>query len=131
MNVLITWDNDEKTIIRVTLKDGVTIDEMINNMSKTLELIDSVNHTVDYLLDFRLKRIPDRWLVRFPEIAGHPALTHENLGVQVVISNNRFVQRLSSIFTSVFSSSVWVVETEEAAYARLHKAQAARSEAET
>ena len=127
MNYSVEWDNPQKTVIRVTLKDGVTVKEVMQALEDGAPLISSVDHSVDYLLDFRISKVPDRWLTSFPEIAQHPAINHPNRRLQVVITNQRLVRTLGSIFSKVFSNKgVMVVDSEEEAYATIEEANSAR-----
>jgi len=46
-----TWDNDEKTVIRQVFSAPWTVDDYRYNASTTYDMIDSVTHQVDVIMD--------------------------------------------------------------------------------
>ncbi|MBN1202788.1 MAG: hypothetical protein JXJ20_13130 [Anaerolineae bacterium] len=105
MHLTTEWDNDEKTIMRVTYHPGWTWDDLEANLPKEEAMLDSVDHTVNVIADFRGTRLPPGAIVRLPMIASSPPYMHANSGMMVMVGSPVFMEEVVGIYKRVFGQA--------------------------
>lgn len=105
MPLITEWDNDQKTIMRVTYQPGWTWNEMEANLSIEKGYLDSVDHPVDVIADFRGTTLPPGAIARLPKIASSPPYTHRNSGIVIMVGSPAFMEEVVSIYRRVFGQA--------------------------
>lgn len=116
-NISTVWDNDEHTILRVTDHKGWTWDDLEANLPIEQQMLDSVDHRVDVIADFRGTRLPPGAITRLPVIAQSPPYTHENSGRVVMVGSPSFMKEVVDVYKHVYgqAAKLTMLETVEAA----------------
>jgi len=96
------WDNDEKTTMRVTYQLGWTWKDLQDNLPIEKEFLDSVNHRVDVIADFRGTRLPPGAITQLPKIANSPPYIHPNSGLMVMVGSPNFMEEVVNIYRRVY-----------------------------
>jgi hypothetical protein len=104
MNLITEWDNADKTILRVTYHPGWTWDDLQANGPIEREFLDSVEHKVDVIADFRGTQLPPNAIVRLPQIAASPPYTHPNSGLMVMVGSPAFMDEVVSVYRRVYGA---------------------------
>ncbi len=105
MPLITEWDNDQKTILRVTYQPGWTWDEMEDNLPLEREFLDGVDHPVDVIADFRGTSLPPGAIARLPKIASSPPYTHPNSGIVIMVGSPAFMEEVVGIYRRVFGQA--------------------------
>lgn len=120
-NIVAAWDNEEKTIIRVTYGLTWTWDDYFQADQAAQALLDSVDHRVDLILDMLNTALPADSLSRIPTlIRAGIGLARPNTGIVVLVGTSGYLRTLISAFQKVYpqeSRRVFLVETLDEAYA--------------
>ncbi len=116
------WYNDEHTIILQTYHGVMDWGDFAAMMQDMQAMLDSVDHPVDILADFRDLVVPANVMAHFPEIAAAPTYHHRNARRFVIIGMSAVVGALLRVFAGVYggiASRMHPVETLEDALALL------------
>jgi hypothetical protein len=105
MAIQVGWQDENKRIIRCAVSGRWTWDELQTALGKTIKLMDSVDHKVDFVIDLRngsfvinpLSILGQARSVATPE-------THRNEGVKVVIGANSLVQTAYNTYRGITSA---------------------------
>lgn len=128
MNVSLDWDNDEQTIIRLTLHDGWAYDELFELNPRTIAMMRSVDHPVHVLVDYTLTNdMPLGSAMHAKNLSKDwPA----NFGILAAVTTNLLVQRTLMLVQGAdrgkrgIGSRVFFVPTFEEAYDKFAQYQA-------
>ncbi len=127
-NIEINWDNDDKTVMRYTYQGQWTWQEFYGVMEQSHQMMDTVDHPVDILVDMRASaQIPQGAVTQFRRIAN---VRHPNTGTIVAVTEARVARMLYDIFATVFrpiASRYHIVQTIDEAYAAIEDARYQRS----
>jgi hypothetical protein len=83
MSIKVRWYNDDQTIIQYEFVGEWGWEEFEARYEDTLCLLDSVNHKVDFILDFqRNESFPEGFLDRLIEAAEY---NHSNMGIALYV----------------------------------------------
>lgn len=99
------WDDQEKTILRVTYPRGWDWDDMEANLPIEQQHLDSVNHRVDVIADFRGTNLPPGAIIRLPKIANSPPYKHPNSGIVVMVGSPFFMNEVVGVYRKLYGSS--------------------------
>jgi hypothetical protein len=117
--VITEWDNDEKTIIRGTLKGDWNWDELDRaNLDTIVSMMNSVNHRVDVLVDLcQAGELPPGQPLQkgYMYLCSFPA----NRGILVAVSQDLLYRLLLKAMKRIFpdiAHRLFVVSTIEDAY---------------
>lgn len=119
-HLALDWDNAEKTILRLTLYDGWTWDDVFELNPVALKLVRDADHTVYVLIDFTHTRdLPSGATMHLAAIlSGYPP----NLGLVVAVTQHTLVNRMINVVRIVLAGRLaqqfQVVDTFDDAYAR-------------
>jgi len=115
MPVQLDWDTELTEVMYFIYSDPITPQEILDSQTHSIELLDSVEHPIDAIIDMReVKRVPKGLLSSYPSFAGHPARKHPNNGRLVCIINSRMIESLAGIFGKVYTDFRIVTTLEEA-----------------
>lgn len=103
MAIQIAWDDDRQQIIRVTVQGRWTWDELEVALRDTIRMMDSVAHTVHFIIDIRGSHLNVGGALAQAQKAATPA-THRNEGVKVVVGANRVVRMLYGTYRKLNSA---------------------------
>jgi hypothetical protein len=121
MGIEVSWDNEERTIIRHTYQGEWTWEEFLAALEKSNTMLDSVNHLVDCIVDMTNSRqILTSSTTSYHKIAAYSQ--HPNWGVSVLVTKSFLVQTFAGVFTKLypkFGRKILFASSEEEAYARL------------
>ncbi|NDJ52661.1 MAG: hypothetical protein GYB68_06205 [Chloroflexi bacterium] len=103
MSIETYWlDSTQNTLI-VEYPETFTIPEMMGVFEVGGAFMDSVDHPVIWIIDMRsVKTVPQKMLSSFPQMARHPSIGHPNMDLTIMIMNEGLVNRLASIFSTVY-----------------------------
>lgn len=125
------WDNAEHTIMRVTYKPGWTWNDMEQNVDVEQSFLDSVNHRVDVIADFRDTQLPPGAISYLPKIAQSPPYSHQNSGFVVMVGSPGFMREVVGIYKRVYGQAARLAMVHDLDEARtLIAAKGAEAEAE-
>ncbi len=102
MNIDTQWYDDNKTIIR-TIYEGIwAFDDYAIASAKMAELMDSVDHKVDFIFEFRQLSIPSDVMGQFTRMQTSPHATHRNYGFSVLVGLPGVLDTMLKIYSRVF-----------------------------
>ncbi len=115
----IGWDNPEHTVVRLTLHDGWTWEQLYNANPQIIGLMSSTAETVHLMIDYmHAKSVPMGSVIMHARnvLTAYPP----NCDMLIMVTRNMLVQRLANIFQSTFrggvGSRVYIVTSDEDAY---------------
>ena len=92
MPIHITWENEEKTIIRHAYEGKWTVQEYYELIRNNYKHVDSVNHIVDIINDLRnTNQLPSDMI---PAIRYAIKNRHPNEGINVMVGASLLIQML-------------------------------------
>ena len=112
----LSWDNDEKTIILGKFHKGWTVNDLIDVMKETHNLVESVEHNVYIMFDLLdAGNVPSGGISNFRSIA---TKLHPRIKMIIDVSDSMLVEALTNVFKSIYKegSRVYVVKTFDEAY---------------
>jgi len=128
MPIVSRWENNDKTIIYVQFTNNWSWDEFAPVRKTILDMIDSVSHVVDYIVDFQAANdIPNGALAVGRSI--HKSCSR-NEGFAVLVGPSPQLRMLYQSFTIAFPASkseIALVPTLEDAYQMIIDIQENRS----
>lgn len=99
MNITVDWYNDQKTIIYYKFKIGWTFQEFRNVYQDVYNMLDTVDHTVDAIVDLTEARIfPKDTLTEMRRLTFEQ---HENGGITVIITESAMSHTMYNFLKSV------------------------------
>jgi hypothetical protein len=122
-NITTEWDNDEKTIMRMTYHPGWSWDDLEGNLIVEEEMLNSVNYKVDVIADFRGTQLPPGAISRLPKIAQSPPYTHPNSGAMVMVGSPAFMNEVVGVYKRVYGQAAKLVMVHDLDEARALIAQ--------
>lgn len=100
MPIDVFWVNEEKTILQYDITGRWAWDDLYPQYYKALEMERSVDHFVDIIIDLRESRsIPPSVFTHIKNIADRQP---DNVGLTVIVSDNRFVKVLMNAGTRAY-----------------------------
>jgi hypothetical protein len=121
MGIEVSWDNEERTIIRHTYQGEWTWDETRAAIKTAEAMLGEVSHRVDVIVDMKAaSRLPANPTSIFREAVSF--VQHPDVGMIVMISNSLLIQTFANILATVYPKAgekIVLVSSEEEAYARL------------
>ncbi|MBZ0280211.1 MAG: hypothetical protein K8L97_05690 [Anaerolineae bacterium] len=133
MSIKLLWENEAKTIIRMEVIGQWTWEEMYAASQEGYTMLESVDHVVDPIIDFRSSAaIPIYSITHARHMIGR---RHPRTGLTVMVGTSALLHNLWDIFRKVYALFVreeefTLVRTLEEAHAVLARVQANRSDAE-
>lgn len=101
MPIDVFWLNDEKTMLQYDISGSWTWDDLYPKYYEALEMERSVSHFVDIVIDLReSKSIPPNVLTHIKNITDKQP---ENVGLTVIVSDNRFIKMLMDMGVKAYS----------------------------
>jgi hypothetical protein len=102
MPIQVQWDNEDKTILRYQYEGAWTWDDLYTALAQGYEWIDTVDHTVDIIIDLRQSSIiPSSALTHARNLDKH---RHPRIGLTIAVGANRFIQLLADTFKRLVPS---------------------------
>lgn len=101
-HLVTVWDNEAKTVMRVTYQPGWSWDDLENNLPLEEQMLNSVDHRVDVIADFRGTDLPFGAFSRLPKIAQSPPYTHRNSGMMVMVASPGFMQDVVAVYKRLY-----------------------------
>jgi hypothetical protein len=96
MNIDVNWDNETKTIIRYLYKNGWNWDDYFAAIKSAGELLDTVDHKVDIIMDFHnANLIPQGAITQVQRAFSHPR--HPNIRLTIFVGANAFIRAIEGI----------------------------------
>ncbi len=97
MAINLAWDEQDKQIIRVNVSGNWTWDQMETALEEAIGMMDSVGHTVHYIIDIREGQLDLGSALRQAQQAATPE-THRNEGIKVVVGANFLIKTLYAAY---------------------------------
>jgi hypothetical protein len=104
MSIIVDWYNDNHTEIVHTYIGDWTWDELFAALDQIMQLMDSVNHTVNVIINMRQsQRMPTMFAPSSLRKIAYAAPTHHrNSGLFVILGANAFIKGMFSIFSKLY-----------------------------
>jgi hypothetical protein len=93
MSIDLAWDEQDAQIIRVNVSGDWTWTMMETALEQAIGMMDSVDHTVHYIIDIREGRLDLGSALKQAQQAATPE-THRNEGIKVVVGANFMIRTL-------------------------------------
>src|SRR5687768_8022939 len=107
MSIIVDWYNDNHTAIVHRHIGDWTWEELFVALDQAVQLMNTVNHKVNVISDFRQSRhISFMRPTILQKIADAPIRKQRNRGLYFVIGANSFVKALYGIFNKLYPRSV-------------------------
>ncbi|MCL4255967.1 MAG: hypothetical protein KJ043_19575 [Anaerolineae bacterium] len=116
MPINVVWDDEEKTIVRQTYGQEISIAEYYDGVKKRLELISSVDHPVDLIIDLRGANTNLKGVLTASRYANKHVPPNQRF--VVLVGANLFVKSLVNVLGKILpkiSNTIYFVETPEVA----------------
>ena len=127
MGVWVTWDNQEKTILRYVYEGTWTWDEWYTAVENARRMMEGVDHKVYLIVDAACQELPPRALSRFRHATSGEAM---HVKMVVLVGNNAFIQTLFGIVRNIvrgcFAKFAMVTSLDDA-YHIIHQHQEAEA----
>ncbi len=128
MTVRVDWDDPDHSILLYSLSCRWTWDELYEAADKGLAMADTVSHTVDVIVDFRISQgLPPKAFAQFNRLNRMPT---PQTGLVVITGGGTFLLSLFNLYILIAGSSAskycWVSDLDKA-----YRAVAARRAAST
>lgn len=126
MPITVAWDNEEKTIVRVTYSGRWTWEEAYTIPAKIRTLIAGLDYEVATIHDMRdANFLPSGAITHTRDILSKPL---DKVGLVVLIGNSRFIEAMYQIFKKLYPRIVEqmnfrLVMTEAEAYRLIESAR--------
>lgn len=91
MAIQLDWDNASHRIIRVQVEGRWTWDELEAALRRTIALMDSVSHKVDFIIDVSKSHMLPGGATQAAQSVATPQ-THRNEGIKVIVGANTLVR---------------------------------------
>ena len=91
MAIQTQWDDDQKQVIRVEIEGRWSWDELQSALERTIEMMDSVPHKVDFIIDVSRSSLIPRGATQAAQSVATPE-THRNEGVKVIVGANALMR---------------------------------------
>ncbi len=102
MNIEVSWDNDEKTIIQFAYAENWTWEDFHSATKISNQMISSVEQTVDVIADFSNSTSPP--MGALGKFRSAMETSPENQGFVVIVGGGFFVSALVSSFSRVYKA---------------------------
>lgn len=103
MSVSVKWYDEAHTIICYTFGERWTWEEYYPAYSETIQMMDSVSHKVDFIMDMLTsKGLPPGALQQIKRAADR---NHPNMGLAVYVGMNFITQALGELFLKIYPMS--------------------------
>ena len=98
MNITVTWDNDEKTILRYNYGKSWNWNDFNQAAKEAYEMLDLVTHTVSIIMDFQNAQLIPQGAITNVQRA-FSTRRHNNIGTTIIVgaSANSFLQAIAGI----------------------------------
>jgi|FLYN01.1.fsa_nt_gi hypothetical protein len=116
MGIRVTWGNAERTFINFNFEGDWTWDELERATDQATGMLDSIDYTVDFIMDIRhANQVPKDLMSHAERIAsGH----HPRRGIMVVVGANRLLRTvgrgLRKLFPEATRNVLFAADLEEA-----------------
>jgi hypothetical protein len=119
MGISINWTDDTHRCVHVIYGSGWTWDEFFVTDGAAKEMLSSIAHKSDFILDLQEAVTPPNIVTQFPKfVRGAASLTHPNSRYVVLVGANPHFKVLHEVFQKVYPSvakRVFMVTTLEEA----------------
>lgn len=102
MNIDVQWFDDSKLIVHTVYEGMWNFDDYLNASAKMAELMDGVDHKVDFIFEFRQLSIPGDMIGQFTRMQTSPHATHRNYGFSVLVGMPGILDTLLRVYSRVF-----------------------------
>lgn len=108
MSVMVTWDNNERTVIRYHFDGDWQWEEFKAAFRHAQEMLETVGHIVDVIADFQTSDcVPTETLARLAYVArNRPA----NLGNSVIVGTKVFAMTTLSVFSAFYGDAARIYQ---------------------
>lgn len=111
----VTWEDEAKTILRLTFESPVLITDLAGSQDAMADQLDSVSHPVFQIVDMTaMTKLPEGTLTTLPQLGRHRHTSHPNGGPAFCVVDNVLVEQIAGVFAKVFRRFVIVRTVEEA-----------------
>lgn len=125
MAIDIQWDNEEKTIVRQTYGEVVTPEEYYQMVKQSAELLNSVNHPVDLIVDLRKLKFTLRGMTTMTQYANK--MVPANQRIVVAVGLPATIKQIINLLMRIApraAKNTYYVDTIEEAYRILEEQRA-------
>ena len=105
MAIAIIWDDSAKTRVLMEFETSWTWDDLENAIGKTDELIASVTHYVDVIIDLEGSTLPKDFMNAAKNLLANPT-PRDNEGYRVVVGINNVMQKAYQAIHKAFGDKL-------------------------
>lgn len=91
MAIIALWDNAHKTIIRLEFETEWSWEQLYDVIASTDDMITSVEHTVDIIIDIEGSQIPKDFMSAAKSLLANPE-PRDNEGHRVIVGASTFIR---------------------------------------
>ena len=91
MAIQLAWDDDDHRIIQIQVEGRWTWDELENALRRTITMMDSVAHKVDFIIDVSRSHMLPGGATQAAQNVASPQ-THRNEGIKVIVGANTLIR---------------------------------------
>lgn len=105
MTISVDWDNDETSIVRTTLHDRWTWEQLYTANNDIIDAMHSTDDTVHLLIDFtHADTLPAGGVIMHMRnlLGAYPP----NCDLRIIVTHNVLVERLMNIFQAAFQTGL-------------------------
>jgi hypothetical protein len=103
MAIQTQWDDGQNKVIRVEVEGRWSWDELQTALKHTIELMDSVPHKVDFIIDVSRSSLIPGGATQAAQSVATPE-THRNEGIKVVVGSNALMRIAYEAYRRINSS---------------------------
>lgn len=100
MAIVLAWDEADQQIIQVQVSGNWTWDQMETALEEAIGMMDSVDHTVHFIIDIRNGQLDLGSALAQAQKAATPE-THPNEGIKVVVGANFMIRTLYGAYKTM------------------------------
>jgi hypothetical protein len=126
MGIRVTWGDEVHQVVHVVYEHEWTIEDYQVSSEAMVALMDSVDHRVDFIYEFRETTIPRDVLSQFPKMQASRHPNHPNHGFIVLVGLHGLPEMILDVYSKLFMSRERFARAGsiEEAYAILHARRA-------
>lgn len=105
MAIQVQWDNRQQNVIHVEFESEWTWEQLENTLDQIDQLMSSVNHTVDVIIDLEGSKIPGDFLNAAKNLLADPQ-PNPNEGARIVVGANKTMRAVYATLQKTFGERI-------------------------
>lgn len=103
MAINVKWADESQSAIVYELKGKWTWDELFIAIDEAVQLLDSINHSVNIIIDVSESQYtPPLSVANLRRVANAPTMSHPNTQLLILVGANQFIKIMFQVFSRLF-----------------------------